>query len=143
MPEVLRECERVARKAHRCSYCGHKIRIGEKYNYAFLKYDGVYEWKSHLRCEEIAQKLWNFIDPDEGMTEEDFKEGCHEFCAAFICPSCPNHEDDDCKEDHYYCFDKIYAHLQTHDFRRVKDDRGWTHTFKCFPKEQESEAHDA
>lgn len=135
MPDILIECERVARKDHTCDYCGKPIHKGEKYNYAKLKYDDLYDWKCHIECHYISGQLWNYIDPDEGMTEEDFREGCHEFCDAFICPSCEHYIDDECNEDNEYCLDEIYKHLLTHDFKRVKDDNGWVYTFKCFPKQ--------
>jgi len=139
VPEILSECVRTARNPHRCNYCSQTIQKGEKYSFAKLKYDGIYECKCHLKCQEIASALWSYIDPDEGMTEEDFQEGCFEFCRAFICPGCECFSEDDCEKDEQYCIDKVYAHLQTHDFRRVKDERGWGHTFKCIPKEAKEE----
>jgi hypothetical protein len=137
MPEVIREEQRKARKPHTCSYCGEVIQPGETYDYAVLRDGGdMYDWKSHKTCSFIASTLWNYIDPDEGMTEEDFQQGCTDFCRAFICPNCPDadREAEDCKLDRTYCVDKIYEFLQTHDFRRVTDNHGWTYTFKCFPK---------
>ena len=138
MIEVIREEQRKARKPHTCSYCGEVIQPGETYDYTVLCYDDMYEWKSHIKCSFIAQQLWEYIDPDEGMTAENFDEGCTDFCRAFICPHCPaaDLEAEDCKLDRTYCIDKIYDFLQTHDFRRVKDEHDWGQTFKCFPKEQ-------
>ena len=139
MIEVIREEQRKARKPHTCSYCGEVIQPGEIYNHDVLAYDGnMYEWKSHQKCMYIATALWEYIDPDEGMTAEDFDEGCIDFCRAFICPDCPDAdlEVEDCKLGRTHCIDKIYDFLQTHDFRRVKYEHGWGCTFKCFPKEQ-------
>lgn len=137
MCEILSESKRKARKPHTCNYCGEVIPKGEIYNHAKLKADDLYEWKSHERCSFIASELWNYIDPDEGMTESDFQEGCQEFCKAFICPDCTNAdiEADDCNLDKIYCADKIYEYLQTHDFKRAKDKRGWLGVWKCVPKE--------
>lgn len=124
--------ERVARKQHYCSYCNGIIEKGESYEWAKLIYEGqLYEWKNHKKCGFIAHELWDYIEPDEGMTEEDFNEGCAEFCSTFICPGC-----EAATHDCYYCLDKIYDFLQTHDFRRVKSENGWTNAWKCYPKEE-------
>ena len=64
----------IARKEHRCSYCYGKIEIGEKYHYAVYKYDDIYAWKSHLRCDLISSELRMIDSSDEGVTSEDFYE---------------------------------------------------------------------
>ena len=128
MPDILEEKNRIARKEHKCSYCNETIEKGTKYEFAKLIYEGrLYEWKNHIGCGMIASKLWNFIDPDDGMTEDDFHEGCREFCNIFICPGCDkyNKESDECIEDKTYCIDKITEILKTHDFKRVKKDGDW------------------
>jgi hypothetical protein len=137
MPEILIDTKRKARKPHACDYCGDVIQKGETYDYAKLKSgysEGIYEWKSHGKCSFIASQLWSYIDPDDGMTQEDFEEGCRDFCWTFICPQCPYADnDEECKLDKRYCVDKIYNHLKTHDFRRVSK-HGWTYTWECAPK---------
>lgn len=137
MPDVISECDRKARRPHTCNYCGQIINPGEIYHHAVLKYDDVYQWNSHKKCDFVSGALWSYIDPDDGMTEDDFQEGCSDFCRAFICPDCPDADLDaeDCNLDKRYCVDKIYDFLQTHDFKRLKDEDGWTYVFKCFPKE--------
>lgn len=107
MPEILDERDRKSRKEHRCDYCQELIKKGETYEWASLKGDELYEWKNHKRCGFIARELWSFIDPDDGMTEHDFQEGCADFSRMFICPNC-----DEKEEDCYYCLDKIYEVLQ-------------------------------
>lgn len=137
MPDILAERERKAAKLHTCSYCGETIQKGELYDWAKLAFDGrLYEWKSHKKCSFIADELWSYIDPDEGMTAEDFNEGCTAFCRAFICPGCPtaDQEAEECKEDKTYCTDKIYDLLQTHDFRRDPE-TPWA--WRCVPKVKE------
>ncbi len=137
MPEILAERERKAAKCHTCSYCGEVIQAGEVYDWAKLAFDGrIYEWKSHKKCYFIASELWSYIDPDEGMTEEDFNDGCTEFSRVFICPDCPSFEREtgDCQEEKCFCTDKIYSLLQTHDFcRDPKSPWAW----RCIPKEKE------
>ena len=120
MPDVLQEKERKARTEHICSYCGEAIKKGEIYDWAKLVYDGdLYEWKNHKKCGFIASQLWEFADPDEGMTEDDFMDACARFCRTFVCPDCPHadketYDDLECNEDKSFCADKIYDFLQTH-----------------------------
>ena len=128
MPEQLQSKKRKARKDHICSYCGEVIKKGTIYDWAKLIYEGsLYEWKNHLECGVIASNLWSYIDPDEGMTEEDFQEGCFEFCRTFICQGCEKYdcESDKCEDDKRYCIDKIYQLLQTHNFKHIKMENGW------------------
>ena len=136
MPEILQEKERKARKPHVCDYCGKTIEKGEAYEWAKLKYEEIiYEWKNHKKCGFIASELWSYIDPDNGMTEEDFQEGCCEFCHAFVCPDCDQYdkEFEDCSKDESYCIDKIYGFLQAHEL--YKDRReGWFDVWKCKDK---------
>lgn len=129
MPDIIEQKERTARKEHQCDYCNEVIQKGEKYEWAKLTNgENLYEWKNHLRCGFISRELWSFIDPDEGMTENDFNEGCAEFCRTFICPSCK-----ESNEDCYYCLDKIYDFLQTHELKMARDKwYGWV--WRCFPK---------
>ena len=137
MPELISQKERKARKPHTCDYCGETINSGETYNHAVLRLDDIYTWDSHLRCIFIATALWDFVDPDNGMTSEDFHEACSEFCKRFICPDCTSwdHDSEECRNGPSSCVQKIYDFLQTHDFKRVKDEHGWMHVWKCTPKE--------
>lgn len=129
MPDILDRKERIARKEHSCSYCNEKIAIGEKYEWAKLKSGSeLYEWKNHIKCGVIAQELWSYIDPYNGMTEYDFQQGCADFCGEFICPYCKEKN-----EDCYYCLDKIYNLLQTHDFSLTAVPDGYL-CWRCVPK---------
>ena len=87
MIEILKSYERTARKRHVCDYCDAYIEPGEKYDYATLvDCDGhLYEWKSHKECSFIASEIWDFADPDEGMTGDDFRDTCREICITFVC----------------------------------------------------------
>ena len=136
MPEVIRECVRKARKSHSCDYCGNPIEAGEMYRNSVLKYDDIYTWKTHLKCIEVATELWDFVDPmDYGMTGEEFRDACQEFCQTFVCPDCEHWDKGacECGQDELFCVDKIHAFLQTHVFRHVRDEHGWP-CWKCFPK---------
>lgn len=116
---------RKARKAHPCDYCGEKIMPGEKYLRSAFMYDGeVYTWKEHKRCHFIAQEIWEYCDPDEGMTHEEFCEGCMDICRTFVCPDCDiwDKEDKDCREDYGYCLDRLYELFQTKELYRDRRD---------------------
>lgn len=64
-----------AKKFHVCDFCGQRIELGEKYSNQFNRQsEGVYTWKSHIRCNEIASKLKMFDEADEGVTADDFYE---------------------------------------------------------------------
>lgn len=126
MVETIRQCNRRARKRHVCDYCGEVIKVGETYDYAVLKYDGMYVWKSHSKCISVAADLWDYADLVECMTQEDFQTACNEFCREFVCPDCAswNDEDEECRKDEIFCVDKIYSILQTHDFVACRNKYG-------------------
>lgn len=127
MPVMLKYETRKARKQHTCNYCGGLISPGEQYKYSAHIYDGeFFDWKEHMDCGFIASELWRYIDPDEGMTQEDFQEGCSAFCFDFVCKNCDRYEpeENECKDDNYYCLDKIYDLLQTHRLSK-KSWYGW------------------
>lgn len=64
-----------AKKFHRCDYCNQKIDLGETYSNQFNRVsEGVYTWKSHLHCDEIASKLKMHDDADDGVSADDFYE---------------------------------------------------------------------
>lgn len=57
MPELLRIQHPIARKEHRCMFCGCKIEVGEKYNRSTLKYDDIYDWVAHEDCVAVSNLL--------------------------------------------------------------------------------------
>lgn len=130
MVVLLDKKNRKALKKHRCDYCGGIIKIGEIYSWSKLKYDDFYEFKGHLKCESVANDLWEFIDPDEGMSEIDFQEGCQEFCTSFVCCNCEHfeRESSDCAIDEVFCIDRIYEYLKTHELYR---DQQIPYVWKC------------
>ena len=114
MPELLSDSEPKANKTHKCDLCEMDIAKGEKYKRQQLKYEGdLYAFKMHKQCSEISSLLWNFIDPDEGMTSEDFTDGCQRYCWEFVCPHCPQMDEisEECKDDKGYCLDRILQRL--------------------------------
>ena len=132
MVEIIKKVNRVARKPHRCDYCHMMIYEGEEYSYSFLKCNGEsYSWYAHKHCDRIAEDLYSYMDPGEGITHEDFDEGCYNFCQDFVCPYCDsfNHDDLECNENGMYCIDHIAKFLETHTV--YKDYDGY---WKCMLK---------
>lgn len=144
MPEILQEQDRKANRPHACSYCGCTIEKGEVYEWAKLKFEGrIYEWKNHKKCGYIASQLWEYADPDDGMTEDDFTDACRNFCRTFICPDCrmadkETYDELECKDDRIFCTDKIYDFLQTHEFYKERRD-GWAEVWKCRERKERTE----
>lgn len=80
MAEVLQEKSPIARKEHRCDYCGGTIHAGERYMNQTLVYDGtVYPWKSHEHCYSLTSYIE--YDPDYGISEDDFQSWVNEYVA--------------------------------------------------------------
>lgn len=133
MYQELARKEVVARKPHRCGWCHGVIQKGEKYDWSKYIFDGdFHEWRSHLSCMRVAMAIWDYVDPDEGMSDDEFMYGCQDVCGTFVCPDCEDFDKEygDCKLDETYCIDKLDAFLQTHELYR--DGRyGFTHIWKC------------
>ena len=74
-----------------------------------------------------------------GMDEETFQESLHDFCRCFVCPDCPNWNDEfkDCEMDYEFCVYRAYKLLQTHELYRAKRDY-YGEIWKCRPKEGDS-----
>lgn len=126
MPELISQKIRKAKKPHICDYCWEKINPGEKYNHAVLKYEGnIYGWDCHIHCLAISTEIWDMVDPDIGMTAEEFQDACAELCRLYICPGCDQlDKDGDCKQEKLFCTDKLIALMKTHTLERVKDEQG-------------------
>lgn len=124
--------ERKARKDYACDWCKANIKKGERYNYQKFIFDGdFYEWKSHLACERVAYAIWDYVDPDEGMSSDEFHDGCGDVCRAFICPDCPEWDGEysDCKKDEPYCIDRMDSFFLTHELYCSRD--GYRQVWKC------------
>lgn len=74
--ETISRTKPKARIDHRCNFCNGRILKGEQYNKQTNVYDGqIYDWKSHLDCQWIAQKLRMYDDMgDGGLTQDEFIE---------------------------------------------------------------------
>jgi len=128
MVETLSRSTPKARKAHRCSYCCEPIQKGETYRRSKNKCDGyLYTWKSHMHCAAIAEAIWDFADPYEGLDECTFQECTRQIMDELYCPAkCENwDEDDGCdKFDWDKCLRRFADYLKTHELVQVSDKSG-------------------
>ena len=121
MNELLARKDRKARKNHECDLCGETIPKGELYVWSKNVYDGnIYEWHEHKNCSEVCSAIWEYVDPDEGMSDQEFQDGCCEVCQCFICPDCPKYDNEtgECEDDVTYCIDKMAEFFKTHRLYR-------------------------
>lgn len=78
MPKEINRRNPIARKQHKCNFCGGIIEKGEKNDNATLEFDGtVYTWKSHLHCLNIASEIDDY--DEEGISEDDFATWINEY----------------------------------------------------------------
>lgn len=121
--ENIKHKDVVARKQHTCDWCNGTIEKGETYHYQAFKFDGEFcEWHSHLACSRVASAIWDYVDPYDGMDEDQFDEGCADVCREFICHDCKNwnEEFEDCEMDIPYCIDKMDEFFKTHELYETR-----------------------
>lgn len=71
----LKTLEPIARKEHKCMYCGGAIKKGEKYERGTYLNDGyIYDWIAHISCTDLASELNMWDNVDGGLSEDDFRE---------------------------------------------------------------------
>ena len=123
----------IARKQHKCDWCGKPISKGEEYERQKYKYDGEFhEWHAHLACSRVVSARWDYVDPDEGMDSDQFDEYCAEVCCRFICPDCENwnKEYGECEKDESYCIERMDEFFKSHELYRAER-RGFYEFWKC------------
>lgn len=75
---VLRDKTPVARKEHRCNFCGGVFPL-EK-NTTDRPMDGrVYDWVSHCECSKLAYELDMYDDCDEGLDGDGFVDNLNQY----------------------------------------------------------------
>lgn len=80
MVQVLKSIKPIARKKHKCMFCGGVISIGQKYDRQTCIYDGsVYDCITHEECIKIASKLDMYDDCDEGLNGEEFIDSIQQY----------------------------------------------------------------
>ena len=138
MYENLGTVTRKARKPHKCDWCGETIEKGEEYEYQKYIWDGsLYDWKSHKACSRVVSAIWDYCDPDEGLTGDEFMEYGAEVCRQFICPDCPkwNKEYEDCEDDETMCIDRMDKFFETHEMYATRE--GYYRVWRCRKKRKD------
>jgi len=72
--ETISITEPKARREYLCDLCEKVIEKGEKYLSQILKDDVIYNWRTHIRCQNIADKLDMFYHCEEGLSTEAFQD---------------------------------------------------------------------
>lgn len=88
----------------------------------------------------MASAIWDYCEPDEGMSDQDFMDGCQEVCQRFICPDCQrwNGEYDDCDDDIPYCINRMDEFFKTHELYKAGR-QAWYEIWKCREKAEGQE----
>lgn len=130
MGELISESWRTARKRHECDLCGREITVGEKYYHTVQKdYGEMSTFRTHEKCEFIFMEIRDYVDPNDGMSEEDFMDALYDIRHDFICPDCDNFLEDDTYGGFCDCdeVDEVYKCLQKYELYKVRDGcfNGW------------------
>lgn len=130
MVESIHHETRKSRKERRCNFCDCMIRKGETYMHSVDKFDGeLYEWNTHLHCDSLCSAIWDYVDPDEGMTDYDFQEAVDEIMRTLYCPAhCDKYdaEEEGCRQgiDRDACYRKFAEFMETHVLSRIRGKHG-------------------
>ena len=138
MLKLIDRKARRANKEHRCRYCGRLIQKGEKYEWSKNSWDDkLYEFHCHEKCAAIAEAIWDYADPDDGMDDDLFQHTCQEVCQTFVCPDCPKYDTDieDCCDDETYCIDRLSEFFTDNEMYRAGR-RGYGEEWKCRKKQK-------
>ena len=130
MYEELKRKTVKSRKPYTCDWCNETIEKGEMYEYQVFKFDGDFcEWRSHLACQRVVSAVWDYADPYDGMSSDDFMSTCNDVCREFICPDCPewDKEYSECNKDEAYCIDRMDDFFRTHELYATRETyyRSW------------------
>jgi len=112
MADIVSTQTPKARKAHKCDWCGGKIEVGERYERTFITdYGDAWTWKCHPECQRLVQIFidMDYIEREDLVSRDSFREACQEYCRAHICPGCESwdKERNRCRNDQGYCLEKI------------------------------------
>ena len=125
--ETIRTAKVKARKRHTCDYCGCEIPKGEKYEVQTNVCDGrVYTWRAHIHCQDLCDKIWNYVDPYEGMSDSEFCDAVQDLMSTFYCPfHCDEYEDNtqDCDRgfDSDVCVKRFAKFMENREMQLIRD----------------------
>ena len=130
--EVIERRNVRARKDHRCDLCGCVIAKGELHEWQKNKCNGeLYVFRVHLHCQELSGKIWDYVDPDEGMCDDEFYDALLALASIFYCPfHCDEYEEDMCDCDRGFdadvCVRRFAKFMESRELRLLKDFDGVT-----------------
>lgn len=70
--ETIRSIEPVARKEHRCMFCGGVIQRGEQYSRSTIVDGDIYDWVAHKNCMGLTWMM-DMDEYNEGLYPDEFK----------------------------------------------------------------------
>lgn len=90
MGENIEDLKRKARKDHKCDFCGLTIKSKSIYrNCTVVDNGSVYKWKTHLSCDELAEKLNMYANgTGDGIGNSDF----HDYVWEYVRDNCTEKE---------------------------------------------------
>ena len=63
--QPIRTSHVIAKKRHRCIWCGERIAIGEQHIHEVSKFDGDFQdHRWHPECQDYARLNWRALDDD-------------------------------------------------------------------------------
>lgn len=71
MYELIKEKFVVARKEHRCIWCGERILVGEHHRHEISKYDGLQDFRWHMECHAAAIEYFSGGEEEFSAYEND------------------------------------------------------------------------
>jgi hypothetical protein len=113
MPTVLKTTSPIARKSHKCMFCGCEIEEGKVYHRSTNVYDGtIYDWITHVECEAVANDLDMYENSDvNGVDGDMFLDEIREYIHQYHY----DEEADDIAKDwqlsNYKVVKKIFAEI--------------------------------
>lgn len=116
MSRVLKSLTPVAKKEHRCDFCGCIIPAGTKYQKDTIASEGmVYDWLSHQECMKVADLLDMFEGSrdDGGVDQDAFKIYVNDYLEEYYSDPITHKVRDDVKV--LTCIGKVKLILEDYD----------------------------
>lgn len=79
--QLIKETFPVARKQHRCIWCGEAILIGEKHRHEISKFDELQDHRWHVECQEASTEYFLAGDGPEFSAYENERPDTKEWGA--------------------------------------------------------------
>lgn len=81
--EILKDKSVIAKKTHRCDFCGGKIEAGERYQYQFITDGGdVNGYHLHSKCYTAIQRAFEIEGTNEAENMSSLQDTMNEVVVA-------------------------------------------------------------